>query len=579
MPTYLSPGVYVEEIPSGSAPIAGVGTSTAGFIGIIEGKPANASTGDISSSESPTESQIITVEVDIVNDTGSAGTVFSLPIPEDIPAGATLGIPSEDEGGHQGEFTVKGNARSSFEITIDEAPVITFTTGVDADAPIKGSYKVKVIPPEETVESSPELINGQLDDHYWLNVVSLGKVGVGDGTTTQFEINDSLNPDFKVMAKVGGKNYTGAITLSHDEASQKTTLNFNPAPSEGAIFVEYAPQSIEAGVVKLCTNFSEFKANFGDFLDPAENVGQNTLAHAVYGFFRNGGTRCYVVWVNGEDKVSATLEEQFEAIDEIAIVAAPGASSLAVTGAVVDHCSKMGDRFAILDSPQTVDKLSDLDANQSGLPGYSDYAAVYYPWLKVYDPTLKAEKAVPPSGHMAGIYARVDTQRGVHKAPANEPVLGAVGLTYALSKAKQDGLNPRGVNCIRNLNGNFLVWGARTWGGDGNGEFKYISTRRLFNFLRESIDEGTQWTVFEPNSPELWAAIRRNVSAFLTLVWRSGALFGNTPEQAFYVKCDEETNPLAIREQGRVVTEIGVAVVKPAEFVIFRLSQWAGGQG
>jgi phage tail sheath protein FI len=180
---------------------------------------------------------------------------------------------------------------------------------------------------------------------------------------------------------------------------------------------------------------------------------------------------------------------------------------------------------------------------------------------------------------MAGIYARVDTQRGVHKAPANETVLGAVGLKYNLSKAKQDGLNPQGINCIRSLNGNIRVWGARTLGGDGNGEFKYINIRRLFNFLRESLDEGTQWTVFEPNAPDLWAAIRRNVTAFLTIVWRSGALFGNTPEQAFYVKCDEETNPPEIRDQGQVITEIGVAVVKPAEFVVFRISQWAGPGG
>ncbi len=164
----------------------------------------------------------------------------------------------------------------------------------------------------------------------------------------------------------------------------------------------------------------------------------------------------------------------------------------------------------------------------------------------------------------------------MHKAPANEPVLGALGLKYKISKAQQDGLNPQGVNCIRDLNGNIRVWGGRTIGGDANGEWKYINVRRLFLFLRESIDEGTQWVVFEPNSPALWAKIRRNVNAFLTNVWRSGALFGNTANEAFYVKCDEETNPPEVRDLGQVVTEIGVAVVKPAEFVIFRISQWAG---
>jgi hypothetical protein len=151
-----------------------------------------------------------------------------------------------------------------------------------------------------------------------------------------------------------------------------------------------------------------------------------------------------------------------------------------------------------------------------------------------------------------------------------------LGLKYYLSKAKQDGLNPKGINCIRDLNGNIRVWGARTIGGDANGEWKYVNVRRLFLFLRESIDEGTQWVVFEPNAPNLWAKITRNITAFLTNVWRTGALFGTTAQEAFYVKCDEETNPPEVRDAGQVVTEIGVAVVKPAEFVIFRISQWAG---
>jgi uncharacterized protein len=135
-------------------------------------------------------------------------------------------------------------------------------------------------------------------------------------------------------------------------------------------------------------------------------------------------------------------------------------------------------------------------------------------------------------------------------------------------------LNPKGVNCIRSLNDNILVWGARTVGGDANADLKYINVRRMLLFLRESIDEGTQWVVFEPNTPALWQKITRNVTAFLTNVWRSGALFGTTPQEAFYVKCDAETNPPELRELGQVVTEIGVAIVRPAEFVIFRISQW-----
>jgi phage tail sheath protein FI len=265
-------------------------------------------------------------------------------------------------------------------------------------------------------------------------------------------------------------------------------------------------------------------------------------------------------------------------------VAAPGCTQKDVLQSIAIHCENLGDRFAIFDVPKDA-KEDKLNLGEATLPQTTNYAALYYPWIKVFDPpTQKANpkgdglKIVPPSGHIAGIYARVDTQRGVHKAPANEAIMGASGLYVELSRAKQDGLNPQGVNCIRNLNGNTLVWGARTWGGDSNGEFKYINIRRLFNYLKESIDEGTQWTVFEPNSPELWAKIRRSVTAFLTMVWRNGALFGTTPEEAFFVKCDEETNPPEVRDAGQLIIKVGVAVVKPAEFVIFELSQWSGGK-
>lgn len=330
--------------------------------------------------------------------------------------------------------------------------------------------------------------------------------------------------------------------------------------------------SVPEGEIKLITNFSEFKKFFGDFLPASENQGQNTLAHAVYGFFRNGGTRCYVTWISGESKISGVLDE-FEAIDEISIIAAPG--NLDLRDDIKDHCEKMGDRIAVLDSDEIIDLSKTEDVNKLK-PFNSSYAALYFPWIQVFDPASNSNIYIPPSGHIAGVYARVDGQRGVHKAPANETILGALDLKYNLSKAKQDGLNPDGINVIRQLNGNIRVWGARTLGGDANGEFKYVNIRRHFSYLRDSIDKGTQWTVFEPNTPELWAKIRRNISAFLVIEWRRGALFGTTPQEAFYVKCDAENNPPEIRDLGQVVTEIGLAVVKPAEFVIFRLSQWAG---
>jgi uncharacterized protein len=185
--------------------------------------------------------------------------------------------------------------------------------------------------------------------------------------------------------------------------------------------------------------------------------------------------------------------------------------------------------------------------------------------------------SVPPSGHIAGIYARSDSTRGVFKAPANEVIQGALDVSVRVSSAQQDGLNPDGVNVLRVMNGPVRVWGARTLADEGTAEFRYVSTRRFMNFLRESIIQGTQWVVFEPNTTSLWQQIVRNVSDFLLGQWRDGALFGDTPAKAFSVRCDETTNPPDVRELGQVVTEIGVAIVKPAEFVVFRVQQTTGG--
>jgi phage tail sheath protein FI len=246
----------------------------------------------------------------------------------------------------------------------------------------------------------------------------------------------------------------------------------------------------------------------------------------------------------------------------------------AVQLAMINHCERMGDRVAILDplpdlSPQEVKRWRERDTNFD-----SKYAALYYPWIKVAGNGHAL--SVPPSGHMAGIYARNDNERGVHKAPANEIVRGALEPAVQITKGEQDTLNPIGVNCIRSFTGRGLrVWGARTLSSDP--AWRYVNVRRLFNYVEKSIERGTQWVVFEPNDPDLWARIKRDVGAFLTGAWREGMLFGRSPEEAFFVKCDEELNPPDVRDRGQLFIDIGLAPVKPAEFVIFRLSQWAGG--
>ncbi len=279
----------------------------------------------------------------------------------------------------------------------------------------------------------------------------------------------------------------------------------------------------------------------------------------------------------------------FEVADEVTMVCCPDimalyqAGSLSMEGvkavqlAMVSHCENMKDRFAILDCPPNLNpqQIKDWRMKEAGYD--TKYGAVYYPWIKIANPFGNgASILVPPSGYMAGIYARSDTERGVHKAPANEVVRGVIGVEMQITKAEQDILNPVGINCIRAFPGRGIrVWGARTLSSDAS--WRYINVRRLFNYIEESIQLGTQWVVFEPNDEALWARIRRDIVAFLTMVWRSGALFGATPAEAFFVKCDAETNPPPVRDLGQVVIEIGLAPVKPAEFVIFRISQWAGG--
>jgi hypothetical protein len=243
--------------------------------------------------------------------------------------------------------------------------------------------------------------------------------------------------------------------------------------------------------------------------------------------------------------------------------------------AMIAHCENMGDRVAILDSPPNL-KPQQMAKWRREIAAYdSKYATVYYPWIEIVDMNGKPFM-LPPAGHMAGVYARSDSERGVHKAPANEVVRGALGLEMQVTRGEQDILNPMGVNCIRQFPGRGIrIWGARTLSSDP--AWRYINVRRLFNYVEESIREGTQWVVFEPNDQFLWSRVTRDITAFLRTVWRGGALFGATPEQAFYVKCDAELNPPEVRDQGQLIVEIGMAPVKPAEFVIFRISQWAGG--
>jgi phage tail sheath protein FI len=271
-----------------------------------------------------------------------------------------------------------------------------------------------------------------------------------------------------------------------------------------------------------------------------------------------------------------------EDIDQISIIAAPGLTGQVVQNALIEQCERLMDRFAILDpAPRTGNAAPNLTDVQNQRRLYdTKYAAIYYPRLLVTDPASGNEIAVPPSGHMAGIYARTDIERGVHKAPANEVIRSILGLELTINKGEQDILNPspNNINVLRDFRADgrgYRVWGARCITSES--AWKYVPVRRLFIFLEESIDEGTQWVVFEPNDEPLWARVRQSVSNFLVRVWRDGALMGTTAEQAFFVRCDNTTMTQDDIDNGRLIMLIGVAPVKPAEFVIIRIGQKAGG--
>jgi uncharacterized protein len=372
----------------------------------------------------------------------------------------------------------------------------------------------------------------------------------------------------------------------------------SPRPIQGvgtstAVFVGLIERG-PIGVSSALTSFKEFEAAYG--AAPSFEVSgaavPNYMALATWAFFENGGQRLYVSRVAAEDgsnnlvptaadyrKALAALE----GVTEISLVAAPGSSAAlpihrdtamngapAVWGELIAHASKMRYRFAVLDAPQGFSS-SDVEALRAQVD--SRDAALYYPWVTVANPLTGeagAQISVPPSGFVCGIYARSDAQQGVFKAPANLPVVGAVGLERTILDDESKTLNGLGINCLRSFAGRgILVWGARTVSSDQ--EWKYVNVRRYVAYLEHSIGEGTQWVVFEPNGPSLWAAIKNAIENFLMTEWRHGGELGIKATDAFFVKCDETTMTQEDIDNGQVNCLVGVAVLRPAEFVIFRI--------
>ncbi|MFD0211168.1 phage tail sheath family protein [Streptomyces hirsutus] len=510
MPTYLTPGVYVEEVQSGARPIEGVGTAVAAFVGFAENGPFHTPTLVTSWDQYTqtfggfTEGTYLPLSVHgyFANGGGAAYIVRIGSQAEDAAA------PSVD-GGRRGNVAAEPVAFGGFLVAAKPGVTGISVEVADADGENPPEDRFKVL------------------------------VRQGDQVAETYEASTRKNVKGYLVNQARASKLI-QVTEQQGAAQSRPATQTLAVPDAPA-----APAANGAGEVAR--------------LNPAEYVGD---AAARTGF---GG---------------------LETIDEITMVAVPDLMSAYQRGdidaegvrtvqlAVISHCEQMGDRVAVLDTPPGLG-AQQVRTWRNDEAGYdSRYATLYYPWVRVFDPATGRNTTVPPSGHIAGVWARSDGERGVHKAPANEVIRGAVDLEIRLSKGEQDLLNPIGVNCVRAFPGRGIrIWGARTLSSDP--AWRYLNVRRLFNYLEESILLGTQWVVFEPNDDRLWSSIRRNVTAFLTEEWRRGALFGRTAEEAFYVKCDRDNNPPESIDQGRVICEIGVSPVKPAEFVVFRLAQFS----
>jgi phage tail sheath protein FI len=549
MPEYLSPGVYVEEVDRGPKPIEGVGTAMAAFVGFTEkAEWVREVDGELVTENLLNKPQLVTNWTQYVQKFG--GFVGGAYMPH-----AVYGY-FHNGGSRCYVVSVKTIGRAQAPLLgSDGKPhliVRSKTAGFDGMR-----MRVKVDVPELPAAKPPK---GKAKE-------GEGKEGEEAGPADGGEL-----PPFTVTVE------RQAPSGAWQTKEVLTEVNLVEVQDNGAKKVQVAyrnnraPDLIELVIPDVAAPLAKV---WPTTQQQSLNLEQKLLAPATSSEFKGS-------------VVERSGVEGLEVLDDVTMVVVPDLMATppgeklnldmvkAVQMAMIGHCERLGDRVAILDPPPnaTPQEIKDWRMNIAGYD--SSYAALYWPWVQVDDPIQNRPIYIPPSGHMAGIWARNDNTRGVHKAPANEVVLGATGLAYNCTKGEQDTLNPNGVNCIRAFPGRGIrVWGARTL--TSNPSWRYINVRRLFNFVEKSIENGTQWVVFEPNDQMLWARVRRDVGAFLTTVWSSGALFGLAPGQAFYVKCDEELNPSESRDLGRLIIEIGMCPVKPAEFVIFRISQWAGG--
>jgi len=526
MPEYRTPGVHIEEVDRGPTPIQGVSTSVAGFVGATE--------------RGPLEPQLVTSWAEFYRTYGG--------------------------------FTTDADWDPGYDPTLAYAVRGFFENGGNR------AWVARVVP-DDWIDTASRVASADLSDGS-NTVMTVNAIGPGIwGGNVVVEVDDasSGNPD-RFKLRIG--YFRNASNLSNDYDTIAKATNEGP-PEHEEVYDELSADETETNYYKSTIEGSSSLVSItaGSSTSPPSN-GTTSLSFSLSNPASTLQTNLDIGDYNGSDVQGQRIGlQRFDEIDEITMVIVPDETQhddLRLD--VIAHCERRKDRIAILGTESDTD-LTGLPTSQSGQGLQSEYAALYYPWVTIRDPETDLERDVPPGGHVAGIYARSDANHGVHKAPANEGVRGIIGLERTITKEDQQSLNPEGVNCIRNFQGRgTLVWGARTTSNDPS--WKYVNVRRLFMYIEESIEESTQWVVFEPNNPDLWARVRQSVSNFLTGLWEDGALMGTSPDEAFYVKCDRTTMTQNDIDNGRLICEIGIAPVKPAEFVVFRISQTtAGGSG
>jgi len=636
MPEYLAPGVYVEEVSYRAKSIEGVSTTTTGFVGPARYGPVDLPLDVVTglgefervygdrqqmqfSGSSPTHNYMWHAVRGFFEEGGKRLYVARIFKPLAGPSGnlrldgkaiAQLTGPSGGALNIQARFPgAAGNMRVRFTLKMGENVLgqdPPLTAGGPPTPQVRGVLENDVVLINHLSSPVSPLGGSFAIAHQYFDTASNQESWKFQATGSPDVLLSRLHPNSDPTISDSIQVVTVTVTVYPQDANMSSWVysglaldkdhQMAGAPDSLAAQFADSPPSLSQsrtvplvmsmsgagdGLTLLTTFFLHDAALQAALQDPKSTDVDRSIDLVLDG--GNDGQRPESDDYDGFADVASTKKtglKALEDIDEIAIVAAPGSTfgyergykdnASTILNLLIGHASRMRYRIAVLDSGDG-ESVADVRALRAKID--STYAALYYPWVTVLDPVTRTEINLPPSGFVAGIYARNDINRAVYKAPANEVVNLAIGFETLLNKAQQDVLNPLGINCFRFFEGRGMrLWGARTISSDP--EWKYVNLRRYFAYLEHSIDKGTQWAVFEPNGEQLWANVRRTVSDFLLNEWQTGALLGEKPEKAYFVRCDRSTMTQNDLDNGRLVCLVGVAPLRPAEYVIFRIGQW-----